>query len=155
MAALKLRICARLSTCPHLTPVNTKGNSKRGPELRTTAARRMARSSACIGRKAQRSRLAVRCCRHTSGHGRSRGYFSRRRVRFRVRRRFKLDRLSRFALAATCCRYRSTILSAEAPAIRFTPVSKAAWIFSATIRSASRRPFLPPSIKVIIRSATT
>jgi hypothetical protein len=62
---------------------------------------------------------------------------------------------SRFAFTATCCRYRSTISSPEAPAIRRAVASKAASIFSLTISLASRRALLPPRISFIIRSATT
>jgi hypothetical protein len=62
---------------------------------------------------------------------------------------------SRFAFAATCCRYRLTISSPEAPAIRRAVASKAASIFSLTISVASRRALLPPRISFIIRNATT
>jgi hypothetical protein len=57
-----------------------------------------------------------------------------------------LSLLSRFAFAATCCRYRRTISSLEAPAIRRALASKAASIFSLTISLASRRALLPPRI---------
>ena len=43
----------------------------------------------------------------------------------------------------------------EAPATRLAVASKAALIFSLTIRLASRRALLPPRISFIIRSATT
>jgi hypothetical protein len=62
---------------------------------------------------------------------------------------------SRFAFAATCCPYRGTISSPEAPAIILAVASKAACIFSLTISSTSRRALLPPSISFIIRCATT
>jgi len=84
-------------------------------------------------------------------------YFRRRRVRLSARLRLppELRLLSRFAFAATCCRYRRTISSLEAPAIRRALASKAASIFSLTISLASRRALLPPRISFIIRSATT
>jgi hypothetical protein len=84
-------------------------------------------------------------------------YFRRRRVRLsaRFRLRPKLSLPSRFAFTATCRRYRWTISSPEAPAIRLAVASKAARIFSLTINSASRRALLPPRISFIIRSATT
>src|SRR6266404_6080733 len=58
--------------------------------------------------------------------------FRRRRVRLstRFRLRPELSLPSRFAFTATCCRYRWTILSPEAPAIRLAVASKAARIFS-------------------------
>jgi hypothetical protein len=70
---------------------------------------------------------------------------------------FWLERilLNRFAFAATRFRYRRTILSPEAPATRLVVASRAASIFSRTIRSASDRAPLPPRISFIIRSATT
>ena len=84
-------------------------------------------------------------------------YFRRRRVRLstRFRLRPELSLPSRFAFTATCCRYRRTISSPEAPAIRRAVASKAASIFSLTISLASRRALLPPRISFIIRSATT
>jgi hypothetical protein len=69
--------------------------------------------------------------------------------------RLELDLLNRFAFAATRFRYRRTILSPEAPATRLVVASRAASIFSRTIRSASDRAPLPPRISFIIRSATT
>jgi len=80
-------------------------------------------------------------------------YFGRRRVRLSTR--FRLRPESRFAFFATCCRYRETISSWEAPAIRLAVASKAAFIFSLTIKFASRRALLPPRISFIIRSAIT
>jgi hypothetical protein len=44
---------------------------------------------------------------------------------------------------------------AEAPASRLAPASNAACAFSVTIRSASRRADLPPTISFIILSAIT
>jgi len=84
-------------------------------------------------------------------------YFRRRLARLNARfpPRPELSLLSRFAFTATCRRYRWTISSPEAPAIRRTVASKAACIFSLTISSASRRALLPPRISFIIRSATT
>lgn len=84
-------------------------------------------------------------------------YFRRRRVRLsaRFRLRPELSLLSRFAFFATCCRYRWTISPPEAPAMRLVLASNAAFIFSLTISSASRRARLPPRISFIIRSATT
>ena len=67
----------------------------------------------------------------------------------------ELSLLNRFAFAATRFRYRWTIFSPEAPAIRLAVASTAASIFSRTIRSASDRTQLPPRISFIIRSATT
>jgi hypothetical protein len=67
----------------------------------------------------------------------------------------ELSPLNRFAFAATRFRYRWTILSPEAPAIRLVVASRAASIFSRTIRSASDRAPLPPRINFIIRSPTT
>jgi hypothetical protein len=67
----------------------------------------------------------------------------------------ELSLLNRFAFAATRFRYRWTIFSPEAPAIRLAVASTAASIFSQTIRSASDRAPLPPRISFIIRSATT
>jgi hypothetical protein len=80
-------------------------------------------------------------------------YFRRRRVRLSTR--FRLRPESRFAFFATCCRYRLTISSPEAPATRPAVASKAAFIFSLTIKFASRRALLPPRISFIIRSAIT
>ena len=80
-------------------------------------------------------------------------YFRRRRVRLSTR--FWLRPESRFAFFATCCRYRRTISSPEAPAARLAVASKAAIIFSLTIKFASRRAPLPPRISFIIRSAIT
>jgi hypothetical protein len=82
---------------------------------------------------------------------------ARRRVRLSARFRLwlELSLPSRFAFTATCRRYRWTISSPEAPAIRLAVASKAARIFSLTISSASRRALLPPRISFIIRSATT
>ena len=95
--------------------------------------------------------------RRSRSHGRPLSYFRRRRVRlsarFRVRPESSLP--SRFAFAATCRRYRWTISSPEAPAIRLAVASKVACIFSLTISSASRRALLPPRISFIIRSAIT
>lgn len=62
---------------------------------------------------------------------------------------------NRFAFAATRRRYRRTISSPEAPAIRLVPALKASSIFSLTISRASRWAPLPPSISFIIRSPTT
>jgi hypothetical protein len=69
--------------------------------------------------------------------------------------RLELNLLNRFAFAATRFRYRRTILSPEAPATRLVVASRAASIFSRTIRSASDRAPLPPRISFIMRSATT
>ena len=51
----------------------------------------------------------------------------------------ELSLLNRFAFAATRFRYRWTILSPEAPAIRLAVASKAASNFSRAVRSASDR----------------
>jgi hypothetical protein len=67
----------------------------------------------------------------------------------------ELSLLNRFAFAATRFRYPRTIVSPEAPAISRPDASKAASIFSRTIRSASDRALLPPRISFIIRNATT
>ena len=56
----------------------------------------------------------------------------------------ELSLLNRFAFAATRFRYRWTIFSPEAPAIRLAVASRAASIFSRTIRSASDRAPVPP-----------
>jgi hypothetical protein len=80
-------------------------------------------------------------------------YFRRRPARLSTWLRPRPE--SRFAFFATCCRYRRTISSPEAPASRFAVASKAAFIFSLTIRFASRRAPLPPRISFIIRSAIT
>ena len=91
-----------------------------------------------------------------AGEGRSR-YFRRRRVRLSTRFRLRPEPglPSRFAFAATCRRYRCTMSSPEAPAIRLAVASNAARIFSLTMSSASRRALLPPRISFIIRSAMT
>jgi hypothetical protein len=81
-------------------------------------------------------------------------YFRLRRLRLRTGLP-ELILLKRFAFAATRRRYRRTISSPEAPAIRLAPALKAASIFSLTISSASRWALLPPSISFIIRSTTT
>jgi hypothetical protein len=87
----------------------------------------------------------------------TRHYFSWRRVHLRTRFRLRpeLSFPSRFELAVTCCRYRRTISSPDAPAIKLAVASQAAAIFSLTISLASRRARLPPRISFIIRSATT
>jgi hypothetical protein len=54
-----------------------------------------------------------------------------------------------------CRRYRRTVSSPEAPAIRLAIASKAARIFSLTISSALRRALLPPRISFINRGAIT
>lgn len=84
---------------------------------------------------------------------RSLTYFRRDRVRLSARLRLRPP--NRFAFAATCLRYRWTISSPEAPAIRLAVAWKAARIFSLTINSASRRALLPPRISFIIRNAMT
>ena len=87
----------------------------------------------------------------------ARRYFRRRRGRlitwFRLRP--ELKRPSRFAFPATSWRYRRTISSPEAPAIKLAVASKPACIFSLTISLASRRAPLPPDNSFIIRNATT
>jgi hypothetical protein len=72
-----------------------------------------------------------------------------------MRPRFDLGFPSRFAFAATCCRYRRTTSCPDAPVIRLAEASRAAAIFSLTIRLASRRAALPPRISFISRSAMT
>ena len=67
----------------------------------------------------------------------------------------ELSLLNRFAFAATRFRYRWTIFSPEAPAIRLAVASRAASIFSRTIRSDSRWASLATRISFIICNATT
>jgi hypothetical protein len=83
-----------------------------------------------------------------------RRYFRRRRVRL-ARPRIGLGFPSRFAFAATCCRYRRTTSCPDAPVIRLAEASSAAAIFSLTISLASRRAALPPRISFTSRSAIT
>jgi hypothetical protein len=85
----------------------------------------------------------------------SRSLIYLRRDRVRLSARLRLRPPNRFAFAATCLRYRWTISSPEAPAIRLAVAWKAARIFSLTINSASRRALLPPRISFIIRNAIT
>ena len=86
-----------------------------------------------------------------------RSYARRRAVRLTTGFRLGTDVSppSRFAFPATCCLYRLTISSADAPAIRLAVASKAACIFSLIMSSASRRAFLSPRASFINRNATT
>ena len=95
---------------------------------------------------ASSNRVGVRC------EWRAQNYLRRE---FLLLLRPELSLLNRFAFAATRVRYRRTILSIEAPAIKLLVASRAESSFSRTITSASRRALLPPCISFIIRRATT